>query len=205
MIGTVRMTEPAISTVVGTSMLPASWERPSETVQFSRFSTRKSRAKRNSFHAIMKTNSAFDAMAGMASGRLIVPHRLEAGAAVDGRGLLEAGRDRVEVVAQHVDRDRGHLGDVDDEQAGQGAALADPGEEHEQRDRQQDRREEVDPQEDRADLAPAEELEPADGVRARDRRRAGSATTVPTATNMLFLMKLRKPWPPSSVEASTSL
>ena len=54
MIGTVRMTEPAIRTVVGTSMLPASCERPSETVQLSRRSTRKSRAKRNSFHAIMK-------------------------------------------------------------------------------------------------------------------------------------------------------
>ena len=52
-------------------------------------------------------------------------HGLEAGAAVDGGGLLDAGGNRVEVVAQHVDRDRGHLGDVDDEQAGQGAALAD--------------------------------------------------------------------------------
>ena len=70
MIGTVRMTDPAISTVVGTSMLPASCERPRDTVQFSRFSTRKSSAKRNSFHAIMKTNSAFEAMAGRASGRL---------------------------------------------------------------------------------------------------------------------------------------
>ena len=52
-------------------MLPESCDRPSETVQLSRFSTRKSSAKRNSFHAIMKTNSAFDAIAGSASGRLM--------------------------------------------------------------------------------------------------------------------------------------
>ena len=70
MIGTVRITEPAISTVVGTSMLPESWDRPSETVHFDRSSTRKSSAKRNSFHAIMNTNSAFEAIAGSASGRL---------------------------------------------------------------------------------------------------------------------------------------
>ena len=45
-----------------------------------------------------------------------VPHRLQSRAAVDGRRLLEAGRDGVEVVAQHVDRHRGDLGDVDDRQ-----------------------------------------------------------------------------------------
>src|SRR4029078_7222604 len=71
MIGTVRITEPAIRTVVGTSMLPESWERPSETVHFDRLSTRNSRAKRNSFHAIINTNSALEAIAGSASGRLM--------------------------------------------------------------------------------------------------------------------------------------
>ena len=71
MIGRVRMTDPAIRTVVGTSMLPESCERPRETVQLSRRSTRNSRAKRNSFHAIMKMNRALDAMAGRARGRLM--------------------------------------------------------------------------------------------------------------------------------------
>ena len=52
-------------------MLPESWDRPSETVHFERLSTRNSRANRNSFQAIMKMNSAFEAMAGIASGRLI--------------------------------------------------------------------------------------------------------------------------------------
>ena len=31
------------------------------------------------------------------------------------------------------------------------------------------------------------------------------STTVPTATNKLLRMKVRKPWPPFSVEVSTSL
>ena len=169
MIGTVRITEPAISTVVGTSMLPASWDRPSETVHFSRFSTRNSSANRNSFHAIMKMNSAFAMIAGSASGRLTWRMICEPVAAVDRRGLLEARRDGVEVVAQHVDRDRHGLRDVHDHQPDQRAAQPDPGEEHEQRDRQQDRREQVDRQEQRADLCAGRRTEPAHRVGARDR------------------------------------
>ena len=68
MIGKVRTTEPAISTVVGTSTLPESCDRPSDTVHRSRRSTRKSKANRNSFQAIMNTNSPVDMMDGMASG-----------------------------------------------------------------------------------------------------------------------------------------
>ncbi len=45
-IGTVRITEPAISTVVGTSMLPASWERPRETVHLGRGSRPGTAARR---------------------------------------------------------------------------------------------------------------------------------------------------------------
>ena len=80
MIGNVTITEPAISTVSGTSMLPASWEMPSETVHRSRSSTRNSSANRNSFQAIMKMNSALAMIAGLASGRLIrhiTPSRLQ--------------------------------------------------------------------------------------------------------------------------------
>ena len=61
-------------------MLPASWDRPSDTVQRSRSSTRNSSANRNSFQAIMKTNRAFAMIAGIASGRLIrhmTPSRLQ--------------------------------------------------------------------------------------------------------------------------------
>jgi hypothetical protein len=79
-IGMVTMTEPAISTVVGISMLPASWESPSDTVQPPRFSMRNSSANRNSFQAIMKTNRALAMIAGIASGRLIrrrMPSRLQ--------------------------------------------------------------------------------------------------------------------------------
>ena len=49
----------------------------------------------------------------------------------------------------------------------------DPGEEHEQRDGQQDRREEVHAEEHRADLTATEELQPAHGVRAGDRDQQG--------------------------------
>ncbi len=80
MIGTVMITDPAMRTVVGISMLPASWESPSDTVQRSRFPTRNSSANRYSFQAIMNTNSAFAMIAGIASGRLIrrmMPSRLQ--------------------------------------------------------------------------------------------------------------------------------
>jgi hypothetical protein len=53
MIGRVRITEPAIRVVLATSTDPASWDRPRDTVQFSRFSTKNSRANRNSFQARM--------------------------------------------------------------------------------------------------------------------------------------------------------
>ena len=71
MIGSVRTTEPAIRTVVGTSTLPESWDRPSETVQRSRRSTRNSSANKNSFHAIMNTNKPVDMIDGKASFKLI--------------------------------------------------------------------------------------------------------------------------------------
>ena len=90
MIGRVRITEPAMSTVVGTSMLPASWERPRDTVQLSRRSTRNSRAKRNSFQAIMNTNNPLATMAGIASGRLIrhiTPRRVQPSKAADSSRL----------------------------------------------------------------------------------------------------------------------
>ena len=106
----------------------------------------------------MNTNSPVDMIAGHRQRQADVPHDLEPVRALERRGLLEALRDRVEVRAQHVDRHGHRLRRVDDDQADQGAAQPDPGEEHEQRDRQQDRREQVDGQEQRADLAPAEEL-----------------------------------------------
>jgi len=40
MIGRVRIAEPAIWVVLETSIDPASWDRPSDTVQLWRFSTR---------------------------------------------------------------------------------------------------------------------------------------------------------------------
>lgn len=44
MIGSVSTTEPAINTVVGTSILPDNCDRPSQAVQSGRLSTRKSEA-----------------------------------------------------------------------------------------------------------------------------------------------------------------
>jgi hypothetical protein len=72
MMGTVRITEPAMRVVLATSTEPASWDRPSDTVQFSRFSTRNSSANRNSFQAIMNTNRLVAMIAGMARGREIL-------------------------------------------------------------------------------------------------------------------------------------
>jgi hypothetical protein len=69
-MGSVSTTEPAISTVLLTSMPPESCARPSDTVQSLRSSTRNSRANRNSFQAIMKTYSALAITAGAASGRM---------------------------------------------------------------------------------------------------------------------------------------
>ena len=168
MIGRVSTTEPAISTVVGTSTLPESCDRPSETVQCSRRSTRNSSANRNSFQAIMNTNSPVDMIDGMASGRLIcrsTPSRLRPStspaSSIDDRH-------RLEVVAQHVDRHRHGLGGVDDHQPDQRPAQPEPGEQHEQRDGHQDRREQVRGQEQPADLASPEERQPGDRVRARD-------------------------------------
>src|SRR5215207_9702297 len=71
MIGRVSTTEPAINTVVGTSTLPDSWDRPRDTVQRPGRSTRNSSANRNSFQAIMNTNNPVDMIDGIASFRLI--------------------------------------------------------------------------------------------------------------------------------------
>src|SRR4029450_8065435 len=71
-IGRVRITEPAMRVVLATSTDPASWDSPSDTVQFSRRSTRNSRANRNSFQAIMNTNRLVAMIAGMARGSEIL-------------------------------------------------------------------------------------------------------------------------------------
>jgi hypothetical protein len=71
MIGRVRITDPAIRVVAGVSMF-FSCDTPSETVQLLRSSTRNSSANRNSFHAIMNTKSPVAAIAGMASGSVIL-------------------------------------------------------------------------------------------------------------------------------------
>ena len=92
MIGTVRITEPAIRVVLETSIDPASWDRPSDTVQFWRFSTRNSRANRNSFQAIMNTNRLVAMIAGMARGsetlrmmvRRLAPSRAAASSRLSG-------------------------------------------------------------------------------------------------------------------------
>src|SRR4030095_17074500 len=60
--------DPAMRVVLATSTEPASWDRPSDTVQLLRFSTRNSRANRNSFQAIMNTNRLVAMIAGMARG-----------------------------------------------------------------------------------------------------------------------------------------
>ena len=70
-IGTVSTTEPAISTVLGTSIEPDSRDRPSETVHRSGRSSRNSSANRNSFQAIMNTYRPVATTDGAASGRLI--------------------------------------------------------------------------------------------------------------------------------------
>ena len=51
----VSTTDPAMSTVLGTSIEPDSRDSPSETVHRSGRSSRNSSANRNSFQAIMKT------------------------------------------------------------------------------------------------------------------------------------------------------
>ncbi|MFD0664505.1 hypothetical protein [Thermocatellispora tengchongensis] len=78
-------------------------------------------------------------------------------------------RGTLEVVAQHVDRDRDGLRDVHQHQAGQRAAQPEHGEQHEQRDRQHDRGEQVDRQEQEVHLPAAEEAQPRHRVRAGDR------------------------------------
>jgi Na+/H+ antiporter NhaA len=70
-IGMVITTDPAMSTVFGTSALPASWAMLREMVQRSRRSTRNSSANRYSFQAIMKTKNPVAMTEGAASGKVM--------------------------------------------------------------------------------------------------------------------------------------